>query len=490
MTADQNGLVQKLWDFCDVLRDDGISYGDYIEQLTYLLFLKMADEQHEAFSEAIVPEGYDWLSLMDRSGAELETHYGNLLSELGSGDSMLGVVFRNARNKIQNADKLEQLLKDFIDKHDWFSNSSDLNADAYEGLIAKTATESAKGAGQYFTPRALISAIVAVMQPNPGDTICDPACGTGGFFLGALEWIAKQHAPLSADQKEHLRDGAFAGWEIADLPARLCAMNLLLHGIGRPESGSPIVVGDALREHPGRGFDMVLTNPPFGRSSSVSYEREDFWAATRNKQLNFLQHVVGLLNVGGAAAVVVPDNVLFEAGAGEKIRRHLLDVCDVHTLLRLPTGIFYAQGVKANVLFFERKSVADRPRTRHLWVYDLRTNKCFTPKQNPLTRADLDHFVECYQPGDRDRRVESRRFKRYTYDELVNRDKASLDVFWIRDGSLTSVPDLSQPGVLAAEILEDLQSALVEAQALSDVLQGIGTPPAVSGLHKTPQRHG
>ena len=313
---DPKALVQRLWDFCDVLRDDGLSYGDYLEQLTYLLFLKMSDEQHELLGgQRVMPIEYDWQSLLSRSGAALEAHYSEILTELGAGDDMLGVVFRKARNRIQTPAKLEQLIKDFIDNHEWLSYDADLKGAAYEGLIEKTAQEGARGAGQYFTPRGLISAIVDVMLPRPDHRICDPACGTGGFFLGAYRSIIERFTPLEPDQVAHLRSGAFTGWEIADLPARLCAMNLLLHGIESPESDSPIYVDDALRTDPGERFDMVLTNPPFGRSSSDSYEREDFWATTRNKQLNFVQHVVGLLKVGGTAAVVVPDNVLFEAGS-------------------------------------------------------------------------------------------------------------------------------------------------------------------------------
>lgn len=473
MTTDPKALVQKLWNFCDVLRDDGLSYGDYLEQLTYLLFLKMADEQYELLGEErVVPYGLDWPSLLRRSGPELELHYNEILTELGAVDDMLGVVFRKARNKIQNPAKLEQLIKDCIDDddHEWLSLDADLKGDAYEGLIEKTAQEGAKGAGQYFTPRALISAIVDVMQPKPSDRICDPACGTGGFFLGAYESIKRCFSPLDLDQLEHLRSGAFMGWEIAELPARLCAMNMLLHGIESPDSNSPVHVDDALRDDPGLRFDMVLSNPPFGRSSSNSYEREDFWTTTRNKQLNFVQHIVGLLRIGGTAAVVVPDNVLFEAGAGETIRRRLLQDCDVHTLLRLPKGIFYAQGVNTNVLFFERKEGAAHPWTRDLWVYDLRTNKRFTPKRNPITRADLDDFVDCYKPDDRRQRVESERFKRYTYEELIERDKASLDLFWLRDESLKDVDNLPAPGILAAEIVSDLESALAEFRSLAESL--------------------
>ena len=351
------------------------------EVQTYLLFLKMADEQYEQLGgQQVVPAGLDWASLLRRSGVELEQHYSTVLEELGAGDDMLGVGFCKARNRVQDPAKLERLIKEFVDRHEWLSLDADLKGDAYEGLIEKTAQEGARGAGQYFTPRALISAIVDAMQPGPDDRICDPACGTGGFFLGAYRSILQRFPHLEPHQTAHLRSGAFTGWEIADLPARLCAMNLLLHGIESSESDSPIHVDDALRDSPSTRFDMVLTNPPFGRSSSGSYERDDFWATTRNKQLNFVQHIAGLLRIDGTAAVVVPDNVLFEAGAGETIRRRLLHDCEVHTLLRLPTGIFYAQGVKANVLLFRRRLGAEQAWTRELWVYDLRTNKHFTRK--------------------------------------------------------------------------------------------------------------
>ena len=471
MTPDQHALAQKLWDFCDVLRDDGLSYGDYIEQLTYLLFLKMADEQRRLLGDdPVVPECFDWPSLLRRSGNALEVHYSEVLGTLGSRRGILGVIFRKARNRIQSPAKLEQLIKEFVDNHEWLSLDADLKGDAYENLIEKTAQEGARGAGQYFTPRSLISAIVDVMLPDPMDRICDPACGTGGFFLGTYNSIVGRYPSLDPDQRDHLRSHMFTGWEIADLPARLCAMNLLLHGLASPDSDSPIFVDDALRENPGKRFDVVLTNPPFGRSATDSYEREDFWATTRNKQLNFVQHVVSLLKVGGSAAVVVPDNVLFEAGAGETIRRRLLHDCDVHTLLRLPTGIFYAQGVKANVLFFQRREGAEYAWTRDLWVYDLRTNRRFTLKQNPLTRADLDDFVACYNPENRHHRVETERFKRYTHKELMARDKVSLDLTWLRDESLQDLNSLPYPSILAQEMLEELRSTLIELAALTERL--------------------
>ena len=304
-------------------------------------------------------------------------------------------------------------------------------------------------------------------------TICDPACGTGGFLLTAHEFVARDH-PLDPDQRRHLRFDALRGWEIVDNTARLCQMNLLLHGIGAPEADSPITVSDSLAADPGERFDMVLTNPPFGKKSSftvVNAEgdreredlvvvRDDFWASTSNKQLNFVQHVKTLLKINGRAAVVVPDNVLFEGGAGETVRRRLLQECDVHTLLRLPTGIFYAQGVKANVLFFDRKPASETPWTQRLWVYDLRTNQHFTLKQNPLRYEHLAEFIEAYRPEARQERAESERFHSFTYDDLLQRDKVSMDITWLRDESLEDSDNLPPPGVIAAEIVEDLQAAL------------------------------
>lgn len=492
--SDSNALVDKLWNYCSILRDDGLSYGDYLEQLTYLLFLKMAEEQRQLGFDRIVPEGLDWPSLLELKGEALEAHYISILNQLGTNGDMLDVVFRKAQNRIQDPAKLERLIKDLIDGQDWMTLGADVKGDAYEGLLERNAADTKSGAGQYFTPRALISAMVDVMRPNPDMRICDPACGTGGFFLAAYDYIVRNH-PLDRDQKKHLRSGAFTGWEIVDNTARLAAMNLLLHGIEAPDSDSPIHVDDALRADPGQRFDMVLTNPPFGKKSSVTIVnaegkaerqsmtivRDDFWASTSNKQLNFLQHVKTLLKVGGSAAIVVPDNVLFEGGAGEAIRRRLLHECDVHTLLRLPTGIFYAQGVKANVLFFDRKPGSDTPWTKELWIYDLRTNEHFTLKANPLTRADLDDFVASYQANDRSKREESERFHRFSYDELVARDKASLDIFWLRDESLEDTDNLPPPGVIAAEIVEDLEAALAEFQELSDALQGIGEEAADDG---------
>jgi type I restriction enzyme M protein len=482
--TDTKALVDKLWSYCHVLRDDGLSYGDYLEQLTYLLFLKMAEEQRQLLGDRIVPEGLDWPSLLDAKGLALEAQYLHILTELGGTDDLLGVIFRKAQNRIQDPAKLERLIKDLIDGEQWMSLDADVKGDAYEGLLERNAADTKSGAGQYFTPRPLIAALVEVMDPGPDMAICDPACGTGGFFLSAYDHIDAHHK-LNPDQSKWVSSGLFTGWEIVDNTARLCAMNLLLHGIEQPDSGSPIHVDDALRDLPSERFDMVLTNPPFGKKSSVTIlngegkaerqnltvVRDDFWASTSNKQLNFVQHVRSLLKQDGRAAVVVPDNVLFEGGAGETVRRRLLDECDVHTLLRLPTGIFYAQGVKANVLFFDRKAGSDTASTKTLWIYDLRTNKHFTLKTNPLRRADLDDFVECYRAGNRSKRKESERFRSFPLDELLARDKVSLDIFWLRDDSLEDADDLPAPAVIAAEIVEDLEAALTELTALAESLQ-------------------
>jgi type I restriction enzyme M protein len=481
-----NGLVQRLWSYCNVLRDDGLSYGDYLEQLTYLLFLKMADEQMKSpFSRpAVVPEGLDWSSLLERDGDDLEVHYRHLLTELGRKPGMLGVVFRKAQNRIQDPAKLRRLVVDLIDREQWLILDADVKGDAYEGLLERNAEDVKSGAGQYFTPRPLIRAIVEVMRPQPGMRIADPACGTGGFLLAAYEAIAANEL-LDPDEKRQLRYDALKGWEIVDNTARLCVMNLLLHGIGDEGHESPIVVDDALKADPGERFEMVLTNPPFGRKSSMTFVsddgdvaredlvvvRDDFWASTSNKQLNFVQHVKTLLAINGRAAVVVPDNVLFEGGAGETVRRRLLDECDVHTLLRLPTGVFYAQGVKANVLFFDRKPAAETPWTREFWVYDLRTNMHFTLKQNPLRRDHLQEFVEAYRPESPRGRAESDRFKRFTYDELIQRDKVSLDLIWLRDDSVEDTDNLPPPEVIAQEIVEDLEAALAEFAAIARSLE-------------------
>ena len=373
-------------------------------------------------------------------------------------------------------------LTDMINAETWVGLDIDVKGEIYEGLLQKNAEDIKSGAGQYFTPRPLIKAMVEVTRPEPGMTICDPACGTGGFFMAAHDYLSNRYH-LDIEQKRFLRFQTFRGKDIVDNVVRLCVMNLYLHGIAGEES--PVDTGDSLISDPGDRFDMVLTNPPFGRKSSITivnetgkadresliYERDDFWATTSNKQLNFLQHVKTLLKINGKAAIVVPDNVLFEGGAGETIRRKLLHECDVHTLLRLPTGIFYAQGVKANVLFFDRKPASEKPWTEKLWIYDLRTNKHFTLKQNPMRYEDLQDFIECFNPENRHDRKETERFKAFSFVELMKRDKVSLDIFWLRDESLEDTDNLPPPDVLAMEIVENLEAALEQFSSIYEELE-------------------
>lgn len=475
-------IVQKLWNYCNVLRDDGMSYGDYVEQLTYLLFLKMADERTKPpyKQKSVVPKKYDWQSLVKEDGIELFGHYRLVLENLGIEKGLLGLIFMKSQNKFQDPVKLRRLIVDLINTENWSAMGADVKGDAYEGLLEKNAQDTKTGAGQYFTPRPLIRAMVDVIDPKPGETICDPACGTGGFILASHNYIVNHNKNMTKAVKKNLKEKTFKGWELVQSTARLCAMNLMLHGIGSDDN-LPIMVSDSLAADPGERFNLILTNPPFGKKSSTtivgengkvtkekdSVERDDFWSTTSNKQLNFIQHVKTLLKQNGRAAVVVPDNVLFEGGAGEQIRRKLMHECDVHTLLRLPTGLFYAQGVKANVIFFDRKAASENPWTKKLWIYDLRTNIHFTLKTNPLKRKDLDEFVKCYNPKNRNKRTptwtkekQDGRWRAYDYEELVNRDKASLDIFWLKDESLEESENLPDPGILAREIVEDLESAL------------------------------
>jgi len=494
MSTDTQNIVNKAWNFAHVLRDDGLSYMAYTEQITFLLFLKMADEQTRPpyNRKPIVPPELGWPSLLERDGDELETHYRHILEELGKKPGMLGEIFKKAKPEIQNPALLRRLIVELMDREQWMRMEADVKGDIYEGLLQKSAAESPKGAGQYFTPRELIKAIVDVMQPTPDDTLCDPASGTGGFLVAAHEYVLRQHGKnLDKDQKRHLRSEFVHGADIVPNTARLCIMNLYLHGIdGDP---CPIRSGvDSLASPPSTHYSLVMTNPPFGKKSSITivteegelekedtaYERQDFWVTTKNKQLNFLQHVKTLLKVNGRCAIVVPDNVLFEGGAGETVRRNLLQQCDVHTLLRLPTGIFYAQGVKANVLFFDAKPAQEKPWTKRLWVFDLRTNIHCTLKQNPLLRGDLDEFVECYKPGNRQRRKPTwsednpeGRWRAFDFEELIKRDKVNLDLFWLKDKSLEDSDDLPDPDEIAQEIVDDMQTALDQ---FSSIVEGLG----------------
>ncbi|MFX0188523.1 MAG: N-6 DNA methylase [Candidatus Hodarchaeota archaeon] len=483
MLKKSNVIVDKVWNYCDVLRDDGVSYGDYVEQLTFLIFLKMADEQSKPpFNKlSMIPEEIDWQSLLKKDGEELEIHYRHVLQKLGKEKGMLGVIFRKAQNKIQDPAKLKRLIM-LINDEVWIGLDIDVKGDIYEGLLQKNAEDIKSGAGQYFTPRPLIKVIVKVMKPEPEMIICDPACGTGGFFIATHDYISKNFQ-LDKEQKKFLKFKTFKGKDIVNAVARLCVMNLYLHGIGGEVS--PIDVGDSLQIDPGDRFDIIMTNPPFGKKSSITifnekgkatkkpliYERDDFWATTSNKQLNFIQHVKTITKINGKVAIVVPDNVLFEAGAGETIRRKLLHECDVHTLLRLPTGIFYASGVKANVLFFDRKPASEKPWTEKLWIYDLRTNKRFTLKEQPMRYEDLQDFIKCYNPDDRFNRKEKERFKAFNYDELIQRYNVNIDIFWLKDESLEDFENLPEPAVLARDIKENLESALEQFSDLYDDLE-------------------
>lgn len=485
MSNDYTALVSKVWNMAHVLRDQGIGYGDYVEQITFLLFLKMDAERDEHLGEpSSVPEAWRWDRLADLSGDDLEYQYRHTLENLALETGLIGTIFRKAQNKLTDPAKLKRVVS-LIDGEVWIGMGVDVKGAIYEGLLERNAAEVKSGAGQYFTPRALIDAMVEVVDPQVGETVHDPACGTGGFLLSAYEHMKRQPGARDRSKQKKLREASISGNDLVEEVVRLCAMNMYLHGIGN--GVSPISTGDALAFDPGERFDVVLTNPPFGKKSSYKvvgedgavatehedYEREDFKFTTSNKQLNFLQHIMTVMDADGRAAVVLPDNVLFEAGsAGEGIRRRLLEQFDFHTLLRLPTGIFYKPGVKANVLFFDKRppSADGTPNTRELWIYDLRTNRHFTLKKNPLQASDLDDFKACYQAGDRAARKESDCFHRFAVDELLKRDKLNLDIFWLKDDSLDDVDALPPPDAIAADIVENLRAALEAFESVSDEL--------------------
>lgn len=479
-----SSIISKVWSFSTVLRDDGVGYGDYLEQLTYLLFLKMADEfSRPPYNRPLpIPAKYNWQALTDKRGAELEVHYTETLRQLANAKGFLGQIFTKSQNKIQDPSKLFKLI-DMIDKEQWSTMGADIKGKIYEGLLEKNAEDTKSGAGQYFTPRALIRAMVACMRPEPMKTIADPACGTGGFFLAAYDYIADpKNYSLNKEQKEFLKMQTFYGNEIVAGTRRMALMNLFLHNIGDFESDSHISPADALISDPGYRVDYVLANPPFGKKSSMTftneegeqdsdeltYNRQDFYVTTSNKQLNFMQHIKTMLKADGKAAVVLPDNVLFEGGVGETIRKKLLETTNLHTILRLPTGIFYKQGVKANVLFFDNKPSSKNPWTKEVWFYDFRTNIHFTLKKNPLQFGDLEDFIKLYNAENISKRKETYhpetnpegRWRKFSYTELAARDKTSLDISWIKDKSLTDLDNLPDPDVLADEIIENLQAGI------------------------------
>lgn len=494
MTEQSSTIVSKVWGMCNPLRDDGVSYGDYLEQLTYLIFLKMSDEYAKPpyNRETGIPAGCTWSDMNSLKGAELEEQYKQTLETLATRGGILGQIFSQAGNKIANAAILYRIVQ-MIDKEKWVSMSSDVKGEIYEGLLQKNAEDVKSGAGQYFTPRPLIRAMVECLRPEPGKTIADPCCGSGGFFLAAQEFLADPaNYSLDREQKAFLKNQTFFGNELVKTTFKMALMNLYLHNIGDIYGSIPVTLGDSLLTDPGWRVDYVLTNPPFGKKSSITmtneegeeeeeelvYNRQDFWTTSSNKQLNFVQHINTILKPTGKAAVVVPDNVLFEGGAGEIVRQKLLQTTDLHTILRLPTGIFYKPGVKANVIFFDKKPASPERQTREVWIYDFRTNVHFTLKQNPMGDADLRDFVACYHPADRHRRKETwsednpdGRWRRFGVEEILKRDKTSLDVFWIKDKSLADLDNLPAPEELADDIIENLQSALESFQELKKRLK-------------------
>ena len=426
-------------------------------------------------------EGYGWADMNTLTGAALEEQYKETLEKLGEQSGILGQIFQGAINKVSNAAILYRIVQ-MIDREKWVSMSSDVKGEIYEGLLQKNAEDVKSGAGQYFTPRPLIHAMVRCLRPEPEKTIADPCCGSGGFFLAAQDYLADPvNYTLDREQKEFLKNETFYGNELVPTTFKLCLMNLYLHNIGDLYGNVPVRRGDSLLTDPGYRVDYVMTNPPFGKKSSLTftneegeqeeedlvYNRQDFWTTSSNKQLNFVQHIHTILKVTGKAAVVVPDNVLFEGGAGETVRKKLLATCDLHTILRLPTGIFYKPGVKANVIFFDKRPASAETQTKTVWIYDFRTNVHFTLKQNPMSDHALEDFIACYHPENRYDRHETwsednpdGRWRKFGVEEILERDKTSLDIFWIKDKSLADLDNLPNPDVLADEIIENLQSAL------------------------------
>ena len=426
MEHNEQSLVQKVWQLADVLAAAGVAFTDYIVQLTYILFLKMDAEAEALGIESKIPKDCRWANLVDKDGFDLLERYEKSLKKLSEQQGLIGTIFSKAQNKISQPAHLAKVVA-MVDAQDWLSLDIDTKGAIYEGILEKNGQDKKSGAGQYFTPRALIKAMVDVTNPKITETVCDPACGTGGFLLAAFDHMKRE----SQDRRKQmfLKTEALTGCDITPLVVTLASMNLYLHGVGI--DSSPVKCEDSLEKEPSRLYDVILANPPFGTRPAglgeISSMRQDFFAKTSNNQLNFLQHIMLLLKVGGRAAVVLPDNVLFEGGAGETVRKKLLADYDLHTILRLPTGIFYAQGVRANVLFFSRGG-----KTSETWVYDYRTGVKHTLANNKLERRHLDDFVACYTQK---KRTETERWHRFAVDELVKRDKTNLDLKWLKEQS-------------------------------------------------------
>ena len=433
-TNKETSLTKKVWTLATTLAGQGIGFTDYITQLTYLLFLKMDDENTEMFGEAsAVPEGCRWKDLIGLDGFDLTNQYESTLKRLSAEENLIGTIFVKAQNKIDKPVYLRKVIT-LIDEEQWLVMEGDVKGAIYESILEKNGQDKKSGAGQYFTPRSLISAMVDVTRPQIGETVCDPACGTGGFLLAAYDYM--KHQSQDKAKRDFLRDRALLGYDNTALVVTLASMNLYLHGIGTDRS--PILCQDSLEKQPETLVDVILANPPFGTrpAGSVDIDRPDFYVETKNNQLNFLQHIMVMLKNNGRAAVVLPDNVLFEGGAGETIRKELLKNFNLHTVLRLPTGIFYAQGVKANVLFFKKGE-----RTKEVWYYDYRTGIKHTLATKPMMRHHLDDFVTCYSADNLAARQETfdaetnpnGRWRKYDVAELLKRDKTSLDISWIKE---------------------------------------------------------
>ena len=463
-------IVAKLWNLCNVLRDDGITYHQYVTELTYILFLKMAKETG---SEENIPEGYRWDDLLARKGLELKSFYKELLDYLGERcTGRIQEIYKGAATNIDEPKNLEKIIRT-IDELDWFSAKEEGLGNLYEGLLEKNANEKKSGAGQYFTPRVLIDVMTRLAAPKAGERCNDPACGTFGFMIAASNFVREQtddFFDLDEETAEFEYTQAFTGCELVHDTHRLALMNAMLHDIQ-----SKIILGDTL-SNVGKelqGYDVVLTNPPFGtKKGGERATRDDFTYPTSNKQLNFLQHIYRSLKADGKAraAVVLPDNVLFADGDGERIRVDLMDKCNLHTILRLPTGIFYAQGVKTNVLFFTREKT-DKDSTEAVWFYDMRTNMPSFGKTNPLKASDFAGFEAAYGAEDRSK-VADERWQCFTREEIAQKGN-SLDLGLIKDDSVLDYEDLPDPAESAAEAAEKLAEAVDLLQSVAQELRSL-----------------
>lgn len=466
-TANTQSLTKKVWNLATTLAGQGIGFTDYITQLTYLLFLKMDDENVQTFGEdSAIPEGYRWGDLIDLDGLDLVKQYEDTLEELSGQDNLIGTIYTKAQNKIDKPVYLKKVIT-LINEESWLVMDGDVKGAIYESILEKNGQDKKSGAGQYFTPRSLIQAMVDVACPQIGETVCDPACGTGGFLLAAYDYMKPQSSDKA--KQDFLRNNALHGYDNTALVVTLASMNLYLHGIGTDRS--PIICQDSLEKAPSTLVDVILANPPFGTrpAGSVEIDRQDFYVETKNNQLNFLQHMMVMLKNGGRAAVVLPDNVLFEGGAGETIRKELLKNFNLHTILRLPTGIFYAQGVKANVLFFTKGTP-----TKDIWFFDYRTGVKHTLATNPMLRHHLDEFVECYKADNINARTETYnaesnpngRWRKYDVDEVMKRDKTSLDISWIKLNDDDNDMSLAELMSNIQEKSDNISKAVAELQKL------------------------